>query len=544
MILISYILFFITYCVMSAFIFFKSGIRKKSIRFIVSFYFLYFLMAFLRAFLFNSLLGVDCDEAMGAINSWSMGRWGIDYFNLTSAPIYLYAWGSGMNIFYPAICIPFVKLFGLNIIAYRTPLILINIIAIGFLAYALLKTFNSKNVLLALIIIFLSPATIVNSRWAVESNLFPTIFYLVFAFFILYKKSKSKNHYILMNLAIALSAYAYSNNWIFLLIFVTLILLWQWKIKWISIKQLALTVIAYIIIEIPLIAFLFVNYVSHKTITIFGLSISKMDATRSVFVNFTLKDILLNIKNVFMMFLTGFDGNPKMGIVNLGPFLPFMLTFFIIGLILLLNHKNKTDDFMIIMLISLLPNIIFIYPNWIHCNALILPILYFEYRGVEQVFKTKKSLSAFILLFFALLGIYTKEYVKGYTLNFNNGQNNTPIELESMLHRANAMYKETYLVADKDNDGTNVPAMFLLPIFYNKIDPFTFHNETKKVKAAEFRQIDDYGKWHIRDMSSIKESKMKKNTIYIIQNRARPSRFSNNIRLIKRGNYYTMLMKN
>lgn len=54
-----------------------------------------------RLYRYNSAMGIDYDEAMGGINAWSLAKWGIDYFTMASHPVYLYAWGSGMNLLYP-----------------------------------------------------------------------------------------------------------------------------------------------------------------------------------------------------------------------------------------------------------------------------------------------------------------------------------------------------------------------------------------------------------------------------------------------------------
>lgn len=544
---IIYSLLFGTYIVMAILIYLKSGIKYRSNKFKISLFVLLFIIALFRIYKFQSLLGVDTDEAMGAINAWSLGKYGIDYFNLGKFPVYLYAWGSGMNILYPALCVPFIKWMGLSIVVYRVPLILINIVAICFFAYALISThYSGRDILLALMIIFLSPATINNSRWAVESNLFPTIFYFVLACFILYVNSGGnarKTYYVLTNLFIAISAYVYSNYWIFLAIFVPSFLIWLFKRKWINIKQLLLTIAMYVVIELPLLLFVFVNFVYHKSMYFLGMYIPKLDATRSVIIGPNVRDIWNNAKTIFYLFLSGSDSNPKMGIMFMGPFLPFMLTFAIIGLFFLVRGRKVIDTFMLIMLISLLPNIFFVQPTWVHYGAILLPILYFEYKGVRQVFTDQKTLTMFCTLFICLLIVYAHSYTNDYNQTFQSEQNNSPMELRSLIRRADLMSKPVYIVANRGDNSTNIGAMYTLPILYTQINPYTFYRETRHVRPAEYRMINDYGKWHIRDRPIIKKGQLKRGAIYIVSNRLTSSGNNKGISVIQKGTYYTMFVR-
>lgn len=542
---IAYSLFGVTYFLMITLIYKKSGIKKEGLKYQFLLFSIYFIAAFLRSYKLNiSLPGIDFDEAMGAINSWSIGEWGIDYFNLVSHPVYLYAWGSGMNILYPTIAIPFIKTLGLNMVAYRTPLIMLNIIAIGTVIFALVKLgWPSKKVLLFTIIVFLTPATIVNCRWAVESNLFPTIFYFIFAFFVLYSISEGKArkiYYVMLNLLIAISAYAYSNYWLFLVFFVITFIIWQLKEKNISLKIAIITAIVYCVIELPLILFVYANYIIKKNINFLGLTITKLDATRSVFVEPNIKSILDNLGKTINIYWTGFDGTPKMGLDGLGALLPFMSTFALIGLILWLEYRDKIDQFMIIMLVSLLPNIFLVRATWIHLNATILPLLYLEFKAINIIFKSKKTTITFLMIFGFSLTAYVKQYSRDDYQYFNNCLNSTSVELGQMISYANNSNKDIYLLASTQKNWTNVGAMYVLPIYYTKIPPKQFKKETTNVKPGGMRIIRSFGKWHIIDSSNIKKAELKKNVIYIIQNDTVPSKYLEHHSKIKVGDYYTI----
>lgn len=537
----AYIVLGLIFILISYGIWKKSGISERTKRFQVLFFVLFFLLFFLRVFKVYSILGIDADEAMGALNSWSLGKYGIDYFNLFTLPVYLYAWGSGMNILYPLITIPFVKYIGLNIIAYRTPLIVINILAISIFAFSLLKSkWTNRNIFFCLMIIFMSPGTIINSRWAVESNLFPPLIYIATACFILYKYNNKKQYFYCYNIILALSAYSYSNYWIFLTLFVGITLFWQFQQRNVNIYDVVITGIGYVTIELPLILFLVANYVVHKNIFIGKLSIPCLDATRSVFMPFNVSSILTNISEFFKMLILGYDGNLKMGIPLWGEFLPFMLTFSLIGLIFLLLKRTMLDKYMLIMLVALIPNILFIKPSWLHLNIILFPLLYFEYKGVINTFKTKSTQIVFTFIFMSLLTIYGIKYSSHYVENFQNGQNNTPLELEKLINKANQQKKGIYIVASYQKDETLVNSLYVLPLFYEKISPYYFKELTKEVKPAEFRSIYDFGKWHIREMDTFNSKSLTKGSICIMQNKAIEKGKNKNLILIKKSKFYSM----
>lgn len=103
------------------------------------------------------------------------------------ALVYLIAWGSGMNILYPAISIPIVKLFGLSTFSYRFPMVLLSILSMFVLYNALMKNNNHpKFNLLFITTLYLNPWMIMANRWALESNLFPIMLIFSLSAFLMF----------------------------------------------------------------------------------------------------------------------------------------------------------------------------------------------------------------------------------------------------------------------------------------------------------------------------------------------------------------------
>ena len=72
------------------------------------------------------------------MNSNSLANWGVDLV-LNKNPMYLYAWGSGMNILYPLIVVPFIKILGLSIFSVRLPIVILSLFSIIYFNFALEK---------------------------------------------------------------------------------------------------------------------------------------------------------------------------------------------------------------------------------------------------------------------------------------------------------------------------------------------------------------------------------------------------------------------
>ena len=68
--------------------------------------------------------GLNVDEASSGYDAYSILEFGCDR-NGNKFPVFLEAWGSGQNALYSYLMIPFIKLFGLNVITTRLPMVIL-----------------------------------------------------------------------------------------------------------------------------------------------------------------------------------------------------------------------------------------------------------------------------------------------------------------------------------------------------------------------------------------------------------------------------------
>lgn len=452
-------------------------------------------MVLVRVFKYNNAMGLNSDEAMGGYNAWCLAHYGVSS-HLNSWPVYLIAWGSGMNILYPFITIPFVKTMGMSTLVYRFPLILLSILAIFFLTFVLMKTnVKSKLILLFIAIISLSPWTIIANRWAVESNLFPVMMMFACGCYLMFinSKVKSKSYYswfIIFNLLLGLSAYAYSCDWIFLFFFVIILdgyLLFTKKINWLT---LLLGLLANLIMVWPLLLYIYVNFLHHHSIQIGKMTITKMLGNRAndawvIVKGNPIKQIIINIfRFIFYVLLKNEYYYPvKPGMPHLHAYYPLMIFIALWGLIITIrNHrKSPLTIYLLITLIASVPLILITWNNYVRDNLLIIPIFYFAAVGVLSIFK--KHLPLFSILFtLCVIGFGINYFVINHNELAINPLQGIPgsqssIYLPKAINKANQVTNNDVYVLQHSRDEATTT------LFYNPINPYVYC-QNKHAKLA------------------------------------------------------------
>ena len=134
--------------------------------------------------------GVLPDEAYGAYNAWALMTEGIDSRGY-GFPVYFVAWGSGMNVLYSYLAIPFFRLLGATTTVYRIPQALFGILGV-YAAYVLgRELLNEKFGLFFSFAMAINPWSIMNNRFALESNLAPSLFIIAVTLLVLGVKKKA-----------------------------------------------------------------------------------------------------------------------------------------------------------------------------------------------------------------------------------------------------------------------------------------------------------------------------------------------------------------
>lgn len=476
------------------------------------------LVVLVRVYKFWLTMGLDLDEAMGGYNAWSISKYGVDMM-LKPLPVYFYAWGSGMNALYLYLAIPFIKLFGLTLSVYRLPMVLFSILAAFYFLYALLKTnWKDSNIIILMIILFLSPAMITSSRWAVESNIFPSLVVVATATMILFLSSegwKKSLLFVLYNVFLGISAYAYSNNWLFLACATLLVYGWLIFTKKVNIKQVVIGVTTILLLVWPLALFMYVNYISHKELQVLGLTITKMAISRGSS-QFALGNGVVGIWNNIVaattMMVTGNDGMVRVELPIFGPFYPFMLVFAIVGLFKKVSSKfNDLDTYMLLLLLASIPTFILILPNFVHYNAMFVPILYFEYVGLQSILDTKFMKVSFLVTMAVLLSLFAKSYLVTNAAELHDGGIEVSSDVRNAID-ATHKFKDKKVVFVTRYGKQYYPVV----LFYEHISPEKFFKTREKLKPADHLEYSYFDKYYFE--GNLDNLKISKNRVYIVQN--------------------------
>ena len=137
--------------------------------------------------------GLNQDGAMGAVDAKALADYGTDRFG-TFMPAHFEAWGYGqMSVLLSYLTVPFIWLMGLTKTAIRLPMVLASLAGIGAVWGLVKKTFGEKTGLAALLLLAINPWHFMQSRWALDCNLFPHMFVLGVCFLMADRKSTRLN---------------------------------------------------------------------------------------------------------------------------------------------------------------------------------------------------------------------------------------------------------------------------------------------------------------------------------------------------------------
>ncbi|MFI3236940.1 MAG: glycosyltransferase family 39 protein [Lachnospiraceae bacterium] len=209
--------------------------------------------------------GINQDEAMGAMDALALAQYSTDRFG-TYLPVHFEAWGYGQMSVLLAYCmVPFIKLFGFSILTIRLPLALISTLSIYIIYKISQYYFSEKMSLIIMALTAINPWQIMQSRWALDCNVFPHFFLLAF-YFLLLGLEKSRYLYISM-IFFGLTFYAYGiaiyTVPAFLCVFAAFCL---WK-KQLPLTKILLSILIFTLIALPEVIVMFINLVGLDTIT-------------------------------------------------------------------------------------------------------------------------------------------------------------------------------------------------------------------------------------------------------------------------------------
>lgn len=239
-----------------------------------------------RVWMFGEIPGgFNQDGAMAAVDAKALADYGTDRFGMIY-PAQFTAWGYGqMSVLLSYLMVPFIHLMGLTAVSARLPILLVSLAGLVALFLVVREIWGKNPALITLAFAAINPWHIMQSRWAIDCNLFPH-FFLMGLYFLLRALHAPKNLYGAM-IFFALSMYSYGVAFLTVPLFLfaaLLIFIWQKNTPRIHLIGATIT---YTIISLPVWLVMVINTLKWKTIQTPFLTMAFFpDSIRS-------KDILL-----------------------------------------------------------------------------------------------------------------------------------------------------------------------------------------------------------------------------------------------------------
>lgn len=304
-------------------------------------YLLFLLGAIVRIIYINSIPpGLNQDEASIGYDAYAILHYGMDR-NGVHLPVHLIAWGSGQNALYAYLSMPFILLFGLTPLSVRALSLVMGLLAMIFF-YLIMKRLSASSGagIAAMFFIAINPWHIMMSRWALESNLFPTM--ILIAVYLLLRSFDNPRWFYAFAGMLALSLYAYGTAYFFVPLFAlgtAILLLYS---KMLKLRTLVWNSLLFAAMALPILLFIVINRYAMPDIatplfTIPRLTMPRVEEISSVFSGQLGRAAADNFSAFSKLMLSGTDGLPWNSISPYGYAYPIALPFALLGLVVLIH---------------------------------------------------------------------------------------------------------------------------------------------------------------------------------------------------------------
>jgi len=442
---------------------------------------------------------IGVDEAGAAYDAYCLSEYGVDRY-LNSFPLYLINFGGGQSALYAYATIPFIKLIGANIIAYRLPELLFFLMGI-VVCYILANKMKDKKIaLLYTLLIIICPWNIEASRQGLDCNLLAPMFMLD----VLLLVTANKNwHYIVAGLAIGMTLYTYCLAWILIPVFLLIYIIYMLWVKKINFKQIILLGIPIALLATPLIYLILLNK-GYATRTNFGIfTIPKL---------FFFRQGEISIKNLLeyggYSLKTIFTDSRGIYLIEL----PFLLVGIVVGIKEFIKSIKEKDfsftGFMtVVFIILLICNLLVVVGTLNRANILYLPMLYLITIGISYLSKGSKW------TIMSILGVLTVLFVT-FEVSYYN---------ENLEQRRTRRYEdiELYQITEKLENDENLKNIAKHFIITNKAEPYIFTMLATKPSPYDLnflyeQKVKQYGNYFFEYDKLLIEDITKEKTIVVV----------------------------
>lgn len=350
--------------------------------------------------------GLNVDEASSGYDAYSILEFGCDR-NGNKFPVFLEAWGSGQNALYSYLMIPFIKLFGLNVITTRLPMVILGCISLIVWYNLLNEVKNKKFAIIGLSFLVICPWNIMKSRWGLESNIFPDFVLYAIYFIVKFIKTNNVSKLYIASILLGVSSYTYGTSYFFLPIFCIIMYIYLLYTKKVNIKNVILSFSIIFIIALPIMLYIIINtfdlnQIDLGIITIPKLPVNRYEEQTSIFNGNILTKSIKNFVKSLKLLLTQDDGLSWNCIPGFGIFYIISIPFLVYGIIYSIKNKEEIKKYESAIDIWFISSFLLMFVlnevNINRINVLIYPLIYYVINGIYIVVAKRNIISNSIIL--------------------------------------------------------------------------------------------------------------------------------------------------
>jgi 4-amino-4-deoxy-L-arabinose transferase-like glycosyltransferase len=457
---------------------------------------------FIRIFKTSSYPPLLWDEAALGYNAYSILQTGRDEYG-QFLPLIFKSFGDYKPGLYVYLCLPFVKIFGLNELSVRLPSIILGSLLPIFL-YLLIKKISPKShkiAIIAALITAFNPYNIHFSRGAWETNILTCELVLASYFFYSYLQSQKSKHLFFSALIFGLSLFTYqAGKMISFFIVLTLFFL---NFKKLNFKKLFFSFILPLgLLSLPIIyGLLFGSNANRlKVVSLFSYPRSTIETQTIISetnqVDYTLfysqptfflRNFLFRYFNHFSSRFLAFEGdwqNPRHSTPYIGVLLYPSFIFLFIGIFFAFTRRQKKPInrfFLFWLLLSPIPSALTRDSiQSVRAMSLSVPLIYFISLGIFAFFQKFNSKIIKILIIF----LYFISFLYYGDLYLNHMTKKNPIDF--LYGHQQAI---DYLIKNKDRfqqiymtDYYGQPYIYYL--FYSQYSPLAYQQQANLEESS------------------------------------------------------------
>lgn len=290
------------------------------------------------------------DSAFAAVSAYSLMEHHYDINGVRFPVMFSALNNSQMNVLLSLLMIPFIKLMGYNNLAIVMPNLILNIIGLVSGYYLMRKVFGVGPAIAYAAVAVCNPWSYIQSRWALESNIFPHCFILcVLVLFIAVTKNIKALLY-LSTFMFGIAHYCYGVSLYVIPVFLLTVFIWLLRQHKISIINLILSVLFYLFSSWPFFLTIIVNMFQLPSIETPLFTIPYFpNGARQGDILITGKDplhqLFRNLYSICKVLILQRDELIWSYVPGFGTMMLYMVPFMICGIVLLFHGRKIKSNF-------------------------------------------------------------------------------------------------------------------------------------------------------------------------------------------------------